>query len=108
VCLGNILINPSSPNPQPATCNPFKLVIFQDLTPSRQGLGILKNIRLLFSPGYIQARLSVELHLVSVAWQQFYTVLVLSGGSEGPIPSVRSKVKDKDLTPHDLTTYEPY
>ena len=28
------LFNPSSPNPQLATCNPFNLVIFQDLIPS--------------------------------------------------------------------------
>ena len=29
-----ILINTSSPDPQLPTCNPFNLVIFQDLTPS--------------------------------------------------------------------------
>jgi hypothetical protein len=36
-----------------------------------QGFGIIRNTRLLFSPGYIQARLSVELYLVTVAWHQF-------------------------------------
>ena len=42
---------------------------------------------------------SSSFYRVTVAWRQFHTVLVLSGGLAGPIPSVLSKVKDKDLNP---------